>query len=476
MSAPPSTTTSDRDTRPVDESRYRRRSMWLDLIDEPLQPRDPLPGSVGADVAIVGAGYTALWTAYYLAKADPALRIVLVEREIAGFGASGRNGGWVSPFFPASLETVARTHGRQSAVDMQRAMLETVDEIGRVTGTEGIDARFHKGGVLTLANGPEQVERVKAEPVWYHQWGVRPDEMMWLNAAQTRERIDVAGNRGASYLVHCACLDPARLARGLARVVEGLGVRIYERTPVLEIDGGRLVTAAGEVRARVVVRATESFTPELPGARRDIVPTYSLMLATEPLPASFWEQVGWNSYETFTDGRHLYIYAMRTEDGRIALGGRGAPYHFNSKVREAYEQAPRVHAVLEHTLKQLFPAARGAQITHTWGGGVGIPRDWFPSVGYDKARGYAWAGGYVGDGVAASNLAGRTLADLITGADTHLVRLPWVNHLSPRWEPEPLRWIGVRASLAVFASADRKEQRTGKPAKRAEIMEKILPI
>jgi glycine/D-amino acid oxidase-like deaminating enzyme len=465
-----------RNAKPVDESRYRRRSMWLDLLDEPLQPRDPLPGPVEADVAIVGAGYTALWTAYYLAKADPSLRIVLVEREIAGFGASGRNGGWVSPFFPTALDKIAAKHGRDSAVAMQRAMFDTVDEIGRVAAEEGIAARFHKGGVLTLANGAEQVERVKAEPGWYRQWGVWPDEMMWLDAAQTRERIVVNGNLGASYLTHCACLDPARLVRGLARVVESLGVRIYEQTPVLEIGDRELLTPAGVVSAGVVIRATEGFTPELPGARRDVVPTYSLMLATEPLPASFWDGVGWGGYETFTDGRHLYIYAMRTEDDRIALGGRGAPYHFNSRVSEEYEKAPKVHAVLEGTLKQLFPAARDARITHTWGGGVAIPRDWFPSVGLDRARGYAWAGGYVGDGVAASNLAGRTLADLITGADTALVRLPWVNHVSPKWEPEPLRWIGVRASLAVFASADRKEQKTGKPARRAEVMSKILPI
>jgi glycine/D-amino acid oxidase-like deaminating enzyme len=459
-----------------DESRYRRRSMWLDLIDEPLQPRAPLPGPVDVDVAIVGAGYTGLWTAYYLAKADPTLRIAIVEKEIAGFGASGRNGGWVSPFFPASLETIAKAHGRESAVNMQRAMFDTVDEIGRVTAAEGIEARFHKGGVLNLANGPEQLERVMAEPAYYHGWGVGEDEIMWLDAAATRERINVTGNLGAMFLEHCACLDPARVVRGLARVVESLGVKIYEKTPVLRIEGGKLMTASGDVRAGVVLRATEGFTPELPGARRDIVPTYSLMLATEPLPKAFWDEVGWNGRETFTDGRHLYIYAMRTDDDRIALGGRGAPYHFNSKVREQYEQVPAVHSVLESTLKKLFPAARDAKITHTWGGGVGIPRDWFPSVGYDKARGYAWAGGYVGDGVAASNLAGRTLADLITGAETALTKLPWVDHVSPRWEPEPLRWIGVRSSLAVFASADKKEQKTGKPAKRADIMKKILPI
>ncbi len=458
------------------EARYRRRSMWLDVIEEPLVPRAGLPGSRDVDVAIVGAGFTGLWTAYYLAKADPSLRIAVLEKEIAGFGASGRNGGWVSPAFPAPLETIAKTHGREGAVAMQRAMFDTVDEIGRACSAEGIEARFHKGGVLSLATAPEQVERVKEEPAYYQKWGVGPDEVMWLDAPQVAERLRVEGCLGASYLIHCACLDPARVVRGLAATVERLGVTIYEQTPVLRIADRSVETAAGTVRAGVVVRATEGFTPELPGARRDVIPTYSLMIATEPLPASFWDEVGWAGRETFTDGRHLYIYTMRTDDDRIALGGRGAPYHFHSKVRDEYERVPRVHDMLEATLKRLFPAARDAKVTHRWGGSLGVPRDWYPSVGHDKARGYAWAGGYVGDGVAASNLAGRTLADLFTGQKTALTALPWVNHRSPKWEPEPLRWIGVRTSLAVFASADRKEQQTGRPAKRADLMHRILPL
>jgi glycine/D-amino acid oxidase-like deaminating enzyme len=359
---------------------------------------------------------------------------------------------------------------------MQRSMFDTVDHIGATCAAEGIGARYHKGGVLNLATGTEQVARVREEPDYYHGWGVGKDEIMWLEAAAVRERIVVEGCLGAMYLRHCACLDPARVARGLARVAEKLGVTIYEQTPVLSIENGKAVTAVGEVRAGVVVRGTEGFTPELPGARRDVIPTYSLMLATEPLPAHFWREVGWDGRETFTDGRHLYIYAMRTEDDRIALGGRGAPYHFNSKVRDEYEQVPGVHAILERVLKNLFPAARDAKITHTWGGSLGIPRDWFPSVGYDKVRGYAWGGGYVGDGVAASNLAGRTLGDLITGRESELTALPWVNHHSPKWEPEPLRWLGVRASLAIFASADKREQKTGKPARRAQMMKKVLPI
>lgn len=464
------------ETKERTDAGYRRRSMWLDLLPEPLEPRPALPGPMDVDVAIVGGGFTGLWTAYYLAKADPSLRIAVLEKEIAGFGASGRNGGWVSPFFPAPLERIAAAHGRDAATAMQQAMFGTVDEIGQICAAEGIDARFTKGGVLMLATGPEQIERVHAETEYYRSWGLGPDEISRLDAHAVRGRLAVEGCLGATYLTHCACLDPARVVRGLAGVVERMGVTIYEKTPVLSLGRGQLATARGTVRARIVMRATEGFTPELPGARRDMIPVYSLMIATEPLPPSFWEQVGWQGRETFTDGRHLYIYAMRTADDRIALGGRGAPYHLNSKVREEYERVPSVHQALEATLKKLFPAARDAKITHRWGGSLGIPRDWFPSVGHDQERGYAWAGGYVGDGVAASNLAGRTLADLITGRESDLTRLPWVNHTSPKWEIEPLRWLGVRTSLAVFGSADRAEQKSGRPARRATLMRRILPI
>jgi glycine/D-amino acid oxidase-like deaminating enzyme len=458
------------------DARYRARSMWLDLLDEPLDPRAPLPGAVDVDVAVVGAGYTGLWAAYYLAEADPHLRIAVLEKEIAGFGASGRNAGWVSPYFPASLETIARAHGRAAAVAMQRAMFATVDEIGRVCAAEGIAARFHKGGTLTLATGPEQLARVRGEAEYYRRWGVPADEAGWLGPDAVRERLAVRGCLGGYFLTHCASLDPARLARGLARAVERRGVTVFERTPVLSIDRGRALTPRGAVRAGVVVRATEGFTPELSGARRDVIPVYSLAVATEPLPASVWDEVGWRRRETFMDGRHVYVALLRTADDRIVVGGRGAPYHFGSRVREEYERVPVVHAAQEAALKELLPGARRAQITHRWGGSLGIPRDWFPSVGYDAAAGYAWAGGYVGDGVAASNLAGRTLADLLTGRSSELTALPWVDHRSPRWEPEPLRWIGVRASLAVFAGADRKERRTGRPALGARLMKQVLPV
>jgi glycine/D-amino acid oxidase-like deaminating enzyme len=233
-------------------------------------------------------------------------------------------------------------------------------------------------------------------------------------------------------------------------------------------------TRGGTVRAEFVVRATEAWTPTLPGHAREIVPVYSLMVATEPLSAAFWSRAGLESRTTFADHRHMIIYGQRTADDRMAFGGRGAPYHFGSTISPTFDREPAVHALLRQTLTELFPEVADARFTHAWGGPLGIPRDWHSSVGLDRATGLAWAGGYVGDGVSTTNLAGRTLADLITGADTPLTQLPWVGHESPRWEPEPLRWLGVNAGLWTMKLADRSESRRGRPSRLAGTMGRLL--
>jgi glycine/D-amino acid oxidase-like deaminating enzyme len=222
------------------------------------------------------------------------------------------------------------------------------------------------------------------------------------------------------------------------------------------------------------VQAVEAWTPTLPGRRRDLVPVYSLMVATEPLGDAFWAEAGLAERATFADHRHLIIYGQRTADGRIAFGGRGAPYHFGSRVRSGFDRVSAVHALLRRTLVELFPDLSSARFTPAWGGPLGIPRDWHSSVGFDRTTGLAWAGGYVGDGVATTNLAGRTLSDLIRGADTDIARLPWVNHRSPRWEPEPLRWLGVNAGLLSMRLADRSEERHGRPSRVAARMGHLL--
>jgi glycine/D-amino acid oxidase-like deaminating enzyme len=257
------------------------------------------------------------------------------------------------------------------------------------------------------------------------------------------------------------------LVRGLAAAVERHGVVLHEGTEVVDVRPRRVVTRAGTVAADIVLVATEGYTPQLPGRRRDLAPVYSLMLATEPLPAAVWQQIGLDDRATFADHRHLTVYGQRTWDGRIAFGGRGAPYHFGSRVDPAYDRVDRVHDALRASLVDLFPVLRDVRVTHRWGGNLGVPRDWYPSVGYDRTTGTAWAGGYVGDGVAASQLAGRTLADLVLGADTARTRLPWVRRRTARWEPEPLRWLGVNGVTALMARADRTEERTGRPSRTA---------
>ena len=455
----------------------RAVSFWLDSLpaDHSLATRQQLPGDTTADVAIVGAGYTGLWTAYYLKQIDPGLRIVIVEAEFAGFGASGRNGGWLSALLPMSFETMAAQHGRDGAVAMQRAMHDAVDEVARVTQKEDIDCHLAKGGYLNLARTAPQVDRVHELLKYYRSWGFGNEDYRWLPADEASARLNATKVLGSGYTPHCAAIHPARLVRGLAETVERAGVTIYENTRVLELGDRKLRCVTGTVSADVVVRATEGFTARLPGHRRTVAPIYSLMIATEPLPDSFFAEVGWAQRETFNDDRRLIIYGQRTADNRIAFGGRGAPYHFGSAIKPEFDRHAAVQDSLRVLLGEMFPALGDAKVTHRWGGPIGAPRDWYCSVGFDQAQGQAWAGGYVGDGVTTTNLAGRTLADLITRRNTDLVALPWVNHQSKKWEPEPLRWLGINTMLRLPVGADRYEERTGKTEKwRSKILQHFI--
>ncbi len=442
-----------------DPAFYRSRSFWFDdLRDDPLAPRPGLGRGLDVDVAIVGAGFTGLWTAYYLTRAEPGLRIAVLEAEIAGFGASGRNGGWCSALLPMGLAAIERSHGRAAAIAMQRAMFDTVDEVGRVAAEEGIDADFAKGGYLSLATAAVQVARLRARRDESAQFGFGDGDLAWLDRDAARARVGAAGALGALFTPHCAAIQPAALARGLARAVEARGVPIFERTRVRALAPGRVHADDGLVRAEVIVRATEAYTGSLRGQRRAVAPVYSLMVVTEPLSAHSWQEIGLDGRPTFDDARHLVIYGQRTAGGRLAFGGRGAPYHFGSRLSDSFERDGRVHAELHAVFRALFPVLGSATLAHAWGGPLAIPRDWRCSVGLDRALGLAWAGGYVGDGVATANLAGRTLADLITGRDSDLVHLAWVGHRSRRWEPEPLWWLGINAALKLTASADRAEE------------------
>jgi glycine/D-amino acid oxidase-like deaminating enzyme len=458
-------------------SSYRSLSLWHDTAGDDWVPRDPLPGDVRADVAVVGAGFTGLWTAYYLLREDPTLRVVVLEKETAGFGASGRNGGWASALFPASLDKVAALPGssREDALALHAAMRASVDEVGRAAAAEGIDAHFQKGGTISLARSRAQLRSARAHVEHARSWGRGEDDLRLLSATEARERLGATQLQGATYTPDCAAIHPARLVRGLAEVVDAsAGGRIHEQTRVTGVEPHRVRTDRGTVTAEVVVRATEGYTPQIKGLGRAVAPVYSLVIATEPLPQRVWDDIGLRERETFTDYRNLIVYGQRTADGRLLFGGRGAPYHFGSAVSPAFDREPRVFAALWSTLREMFPVVRDRRVTHAWGGVLGVPRDWCASVGLDRATGLAWAGGYVGDGVTTTNLAGRTLRDLVLGRETHLTRLPWVGHRSPAWEPEPLRWLGVNAGLRTMGLADREELLTGRPSLLARAMAPLV--
>ena len=441
---------------------------------EPDQLRPALARDVHADVAVIGAGYTGLWTAYYLLERDPRLRVVVVEAEYAGFGASGRNGGWCSALFPVSLDTLARENGRDAAIAQYRAMQGSVSEIGRVVEAEGIDCDWAMGGTVVLARSQPQLARAEAEFAESSRFGFGAEDVTLLDAEQARGHVNATGVVGGVYTPHCAAIHPRKLAWSLADAVAARGGAVYERSRVISIEPGCVRTATASVRADVIVRATEGYTANLPGYERALAPVYSLMIATEPLADSVWDEIGLARRQTFADERHLIVYGQRTADGRLVFGGRGAPYHFGSRIDPAYDEVPGVFAGLQRSLVELFPVLTGTTVTHAWGGPLGVARDWHASVGLDRDTGMAWAGGYVGDGVSTTNLAGRTLADLVTGSDSALTRLPWVGHRSRRWEPEPLRWLGANAALRAMQWADAAEARRGRPSLAAAAVDKVL--
>jgi glycine/D-amino acid oxidase-like deaminating enzyme len=431
-------------------------SFWMQQVGLP-EPRPALAGDLDVDVAIVGGGYTGLWTAYYLKRDQPDLRVAVLEQRFAGFGASGRNGGWLTNSVTGGREQYARTHGRDAAIAQQRALNETVDEVIRVAGDEGIDAGIHKGGELEIATAPAQLARMRAFAEAERAWPATDLEV--LDAAAAAERVNVAGVLGAVWHPHCARVHPAKLALGLAAAVERLGVRIFEGTRVTGIAPGEARTEHGTVRAAHVLRATEGFTPNLRGEHRTWLPMNSSMIVTEPLAASVWQEIGWDGRETLGDFAHVYMYAQRTADDRIAFGGRGVPYRYGSRVDADGATQPRTIESLTALLHRSFPMAADAAVEHAWAGVLGVPRDWAATVGHDSSTGLGWAGGYVGTGVTATNLAGRTLRDLVLGRDTDLTRLPWVNHRARRWEVEPLRWLAVQAIYSAYHAADRAEVR-----------------
>jgi glycine/D-amino acid oxidase-like deaminating enzyme len=457
------------------------QSLWWSTLDAPVTPRAALDRHLDVDVAIIGGGFTGLWTARELKRRDPMLRVVVLEKEVCGFGASGRNGGWASAFYPLGDEAIISRHGRDAFDRLRRQLQRGVRALGQAIASDGITADFAHGGTLDFARSELQARRLQQHVRDARELGYAAEDLVWLDDREASDRGKVAGALGATYSPHCARLHPARLVRGLAEVNERLGVEIYENSQVTRIVGSKgasaaeVATAGGSVHARFVVRATEGFTPTLAHQRRSVAPIFSLMIASEPQSRDFWDQAGFGHYETFADDRHLIIYGQRTSDDRIAFGGRGAPYHFGSTIEPRFDESPKVFGLLEATLRELFPHLEG-DVAYRWGGPLAMARDQSPSVLVDHGSGLASAGGYTGDGVVMSYVAANALADLLTAPDvpTDYTSLPFVQHRSKPWEFEPFRWLGINTALGAAGWADRVEERHQRESRAGRWLERLL--
>lgn len=280
------------------------------------------------------------------------------------------------------------------------------------------------------------------------------------------------GALGALYTPDCAVIHPGRLVRALAEYVEKLGVTIYENTRALTIEPNVVKSKDASIRATSIIKATEVFSQN----PRSHAPIYSLMVATEPLSAEIWDEIGLAHRETFSEALHLVNYGQRTVDNRLAVGGRGARYLFGSQLRTKHEMDYRVHQEIMELVRDWFPILKKTKFTHRWGGAVSIPRDWHPYISWDKASGIGRAGGYSGDGVTLSHLSGKTLAHLILEKDDPITTLPHVNWNNPLWESEPLRWLGVNGSVVATDLADREEAITKRPSIIARALNSVIRV
>ncbi|MEU3617979.1 FAD-dependent oxidoreductase [Streptomyces sp. NPDC006872] len=430
----------------------------------PILPRAPLDGDREADVVIVGAGYTGLWIALELLREAPETDVVVLDAKVAGYGASGRNGGAVIAQLNGSRDYwVRRGGGPDGAIRMERAVQGAVEEVGAAVEREGIDCGYGKNGVLMVARTPLEQHRFRQGIEEDRAYGFGPEDSRYLDRDEVNERINVAGALGARFSAHCASVDGGALARGLAEAVEKHGGAVYEGTPVFRISPHKAVTASGTVHAKYVIRATEAYTESMDGQHGQIVPVHTSMLATEVLDDAIIEQLRWNGHEALL-AEHPFLHLQFTADNRITIGGDDPqiPYRWRSAPNPDAPASPKAYEHYRRELVKLFPCLEGVQIADSWQGVFGTNRNWAPSVGLNVATGMGHAGGYVGEGLAAANLAGRTMRDLILGRDSELTGLPWTNVTARRWEPEPLRWIGAGLIWAARAVGDRNEVRTGK--------------
>lgn len=432
---------------------YRKMSYWLEAT--PYEENPALGEYVEADVVIIGGGFTGLSSAYYLKEQNPDLKVVLLEAEVVGYGASGRNGGFSMPLMGWDITYLLYLF-KERGIRAHHYMLDCVRRTRALVEKEGMDCDLEYNGLMVLARNDFQMRQLERNLKDFHKAGC--DEVQLLTGDDFAERLNSAWHVGALYEPDTAILNPAKLAREFKRVIEGKGVKVYERSPVTRFTPGDTVTVetmgGGRVKAAAAVLGLNAFGQRLRVRPYTYAPMYTYIILTEPLDDDTYNQVGWTRREGIEDKRQLVHYMRLTADNRLLMGGRDAPYYFGNKA-EGKESHAKIFKGLEEDLHGMFPMLRDVGITHRWGGPVAITLLFVPSFGYYKGhKNIAYGMGYCGHGVALSSSAGLIIRDLLfnPGADI-LKELLFVHNTPGVIPPEPFRWplvTGVKDALVLF--------------------------
>ena len=434
------------------------KSLWAEGFTHQQFPA--ITENRDCDVAIIGGGFSGLWSAFHLLQANPELKIALFESRHLGYGASGRNGGWISADYPVYRSTLEKRHGKKEADLVFAALKKSIDEIGGFATRHAPSAGFVKGGTVMFARNKAQEIRLKT--------GV-DEEHQWLNREELEEIIRIADARGGLHNAHCASANPMQLLQRLAKFLSGK-IAIYEGSTASEIAPHMLAVNSCVVKASIVINATEVFR----NAPREQIPLYSLMVATQPLTDSQWKEIGNAGRATFAEGLHLINYAQRTPDNRLAIGGRGARYPFGSRKSSEIENSARVHESIRKLAQSWFPHISDMKFTHAWGGAVAITRDWEPYVRWDREFGYGIIGGYAGDGMTMTYLASKALVQEIINGTDDVRGLHFVNRRSRNWEMEPIRYAAINTLVKLSDIADYEEKLTNRPSVLSRIIEPLI--
>ncbi|WP_208760005.1 NAD(P)/FAD-dependent oxidoreductase [Paenarthrobacter nitroguajacolicus] len=432
---------------------------WMAGLENKRPAYPHFAGDQSVDLAVVGGGYTGLWAAYFAKKLEPSLKIAVFEAEQIGYGASGRNGGWLSAMPAGNRARFARASrgGIEASRALQQEFVAGVDAVLEILRAEGIDADQHKSGALVAAHTEAGLGRLVARRDADWKYGLTEDDVYLIGREDFQKEINISTVHGGLVYKHCARLSPAKLVYGLAETLTSMGVSIYEGSRVGSIDGNTLTLESGRVAAAKTFICTEGYSGPLLGSR-SLIPINSSMIVTTPLPEEAWQQIGWNGPQCLSDSAHTFIYSQRTADGRIAIGGRGKPYRYGSGTGGTGSTPQSTVDLLSTKLRSFFPGI-DFDVDHAWSGVLGVTRDWNGGVQWDHASGVGSSTGYAGHGVTAAYLGGRTLVELAFEQKTERTSLPWVGYRAPKWEPEPIRWLGVHSMYSLFGFADRWEER-----------------